>query len=181
MTEVNSNELNRFSGKPRYYRRDGTPFESDDALMEWAAMFENTKDRTVAVTITPYGERLSTVFLGLDHSFSMSGPPILFETMLFAPESPELRKAKRDRLHKIAESFDKAGAIESMPDFPEEEYIKKHYPHDQLQRRYATEAQARAGHNKLKLQCLIPPRWRHFILWTIGRDAEWSFYGDTND
>lgn len=39
-------------------------------------------DRHVALSMQ--GDvRVSTVFLGLDHSFRESGPPILFETMAF--------------------------------------------------------------------------------------------------
>ena len=33
--------------------------------------------------------RISTVFLCLDHSFSTSGPPILFETLIFGPENSQ--------------------------------------------------------------------------------------------
>lgn len=163
--------------RPMYYNRDGTPIVGDsrtEAMLKWAAMFEDHKNRIVAITETLYGERLSTVFLGLDHSFMSAGPPILFETMLFAPESDELRKAKRARLHTIADSFNKHDAIEKMEDFPEEKYIETHYPHDNLQERYATEAQAQAGHRRLKLQCLIPPRWRRFLLYTIGKDSLWA-------
>ena len=171
------------SNRPMYYRRDGTPIvgNPDDpkGTLEWAKVFENS-DRFVDVDMTLYGECLSTVFLGLDHSFTYATPhtPILFETMLFAPVSDELRKAKRERIQKITMSADKAEAIEKMEDFPEEERIKTHFPHDQLQRRYATEAEAKASHRKLKLQSLIPTRWRHFLLWTIGRQADWSFYDD---
>ena len=54
-------------------------------LFEWARWFE-TADRRVAVW--EFGPILvSTVFLGLDHSFARylnpEAPPILFETMLF--------------------------------------------------------------------------------------------------
>lgn len=170
--------------RPQHYHRDGTPIVSPDpaipAWLVWAMEFE-VSDRTVAKDKTLYGERLSTVFLGLDHSFSIGleafgveHKPILFETMLFAPESKELHEAKRERIRKIADSFDKHEAIEQMEIFPEETYIEKHYPHDQLQTRYSTEAQALKGHNRIKLQCLIPPRWRRFLLYTIGRDALWS-------
>lgn len=49
-------------------------------LMEWAKWFEKA-DRHVAQDII--GDiRISTVFLGLDHSFG-GGPPLLFETMIF--------------------------------------------------------------------------------------------------
>lgn len=52
-------------------------------LMKWATWFENA-DRVVAKTIIG-GSEVSTVFLGLDHSFGI-GPPILFETMVFPTE-----------------------------------------------------------------------------------------------
>lgn len=62
------------------------PVECRD-LTAWARWFEQTDNRRVA---EDYGDgwRLSTVFLGLDHSF-MSGPPLLFETMLFRNDSPD--------------------------------------------------------------------------------------------
>jgi hypothetical protein len=40
-------------------------------------------DRIVKRTEVAKGIRVSTVFLGLDHSFGKPGPPILFETMTF--------------------------------------------------------------------------------------------------
>lgn len=49
-------------------------------LMEWARAIE--KDRVVSKDELSGGVLVSTVFLGLDHSFG-SGPPILFETMIF--------------------------------------------------------------------------------------------------
>ena len=39
-------------------------------------------NRRVAITTIPGVSEVSTVFLGLDHSFG-TGPPILFETMIF--------------------------------------------------------------------------------------------------
>lgn len=49
-------------------------------LMTWARWLEKG-NRVVAKTTLP-GCEVSTVFLGLDHSFG-SGPPLLFETMVF--------------------------------------------------------------------------------------------------
>lgn len=51
-------------------------------LMTWARWFEkHHNDRHVA--LDKVGDvRVSTVFLGLDHSFG-DGPPLLFETMIF--------------------------------------------------------------------------------------------------
>ena len=63
------------------YTLDGkTPVPTDD-VMEWAKMFKNTDNRRVAWD--EVGDaRISTVFLGLDHSFG-EGSPLLFETMVF--------------------------------------------------------------------------------------------------
>jgi hypothetical protein len=50
-------------------------------LVEWAQWFEKA-DRHVAQDVIE-GIRISTVFLGLDHSFGRTPYPILFETMVF--------------------------------------------------------------------------------------------------
>ena len=50
-------------------------------LMTWAEWFEKSEDRHVAREKIGDAE-ISTVFLGLDHSFGQ-GPPLLFETMVF--------------------------------------------------------------------------------------------------
>ena len=65
---------------------DHNPYEADD-LMDWAKAFEECDRR---VGDDEVGEvRVSTIFLALDHSFG-SGPPLLFETMVFGPESHPL-------------------------------------------------------------------------------------------
>lgn len=56
------------------------PIPVDDVI-EWAKWFEKG-DRRVAKTSIEPNVFVSTVFLGLDHSF-MEGRPILFETMVF--------------------------------------------------------------------------------------------------
>ena len=72
----------------RYILRDKVPVAVDD-LMLWAMAFEKM-DRRVALTVGDNGVRMSTVFLGLDHSFGFSGgPPLLFETMIFGGEHDE--------------------------------------------------------------------------------------------
>lgn len=67
----------------RYFILDGhEPVACD--LMTWARWFELT-DRHVK--LTEQGDvMISTVFLGLDYSFSDEGPPVLFETMVFEGE-----------------------------------------------------------------------------------------------
>ncbi len=62
------------------YILDGhTPVLSDD-LIAWAKWYE-TAERHVANEIRD-GIQVSTVFLGISHSFG-PGPPVLFETLVF--------------------------------------------------------------------------------------------------
>lgn len=51
-------------------------------LKAWSEQFERIDRRTVAKTVVG-GTLVSTVFLGIDHNFSETGPPVLFETMVF--------------------------------------------------------------------------------------------------
>lgn len=52
-------------------------------LMSWAQWFESANRHVATDVVGPTaGIRVSTVFLGLDHSFS-GGPPLIFETMIF--------------------------------------------------------------------------------------------------
>ena len=51
------------------------------ALDKWVAWFEKAERQVAVETI---GEsRISTLFLGLDHNYSGTGAPILWETMVF--------------------------------------------------------------------------------------------------
>jgi len=57
-------------------------------LYEWGRWMQ-TADRHIGndtLDMIPDGIRVSTVFLGLDHSFHDGGPPVLFETMVFGGE-----------------------------------------------------------------------------------------------
>lgn len=67
------------------YILEGHKIVACDNLFEWAQWFENA-DRRVAETIL--GDvRISTVFLGLNHSFGSvlnhNRVPLVFETMIF--------------------------------------------------------------------------------------------------
>ena len=69
----------------RYYRRDGTPYTGPNALLEWANDMKNLALRRVAHdVIGPF--HISTVWLGLDHSFDSNGSPLIFETMIFCAD-----------------------------------------------------------------------------------------------
>ena len=69
-----------------HYDRNGKPMD----LMTWAREFQKG-NRHIGLTIImnrtlePEGVRVSTVWLGLDHSFG-EGPPLIFETMVFGGE-----------------------------------------------------------------------------------------------
>jgi hypothetical protein len=51
-------------------------------VIAWGEWLEGA-DRTVARDRLSNGAEVSTVFLGLDHNFTASGPPVLWETMIF--------------------------------------------------------------------------------------------------
>jgi hypothetical protein len=70
--------------------KDGhTPILEED-IIEWAKWFETSREaRRVARTELPGGAGyISTIFLGLDHSFG-DGRPVLFETMSFVGDEQE--------------------------------------------------------------------------------------------
>jgi hypothetical protein len=61
-------------------------FKTDD-ILEWGRWFE-TADRHVGDDLVgPY--RISTVFLGIDCNYYGKGPPILFETAVYALQGDE--------------------------------------------------------------------------------------------
>jgi len=71
-----------------YILKDGKPIAVDDVL-EWALWFE-TAERVVAKDDIG-GAHISTIFLGIDYNFD-SGPPVLWETMIFGGEHDEYQE-----------------------------------------------------------------------------------------
>jgi hypothetical protein len=67
-----------------YYKRDGTLYTG--GVVEWSQEFERA-NRIVAHSRLWWGGRVSTIWLGIDHNFSGTGPPLIFETMVFPPRS----------------------------------------------------------------------------------------------
>ncbi len=64
--------------RPLYYDMQGKPMTTE----QWVAAFENIESRKIG----NYNGRfvhVSTVWLGLDHSFGFGGPPVIFESMAF--------------------------------------------------------------------------------------------------
>lgn len=67
--------------------KDKQVVETD--LKGWAEWFESNQRARIVKQHRSDTIHVSTVFLGLDHNFSGTGPPILFETMIFEdPEHP---------------------------------------------------------------------------------------------
>ena len=60
-----------------YYDKEGKPLK----MSEWVKLFEN-KDYKIVAQDTVNGYFISTVWLGLDHSFD-GGKKLIFETMVF--------------------------------------------------------------------------------------------------
>lgn len=66
-----------------YYMRDGSPAPGKDhmeQMLNWSRAYENADRHVGSTTIGHLW--VSTVYLGLDHSFG-GGPPLIFETMVF--------------------------------------------------------------------------------------------------
>lgn len=79
----------------------GEPVPEPD-LLKWAAWFEKA-DRHVAKDLLPGGERVSTVFIGMDHSFSrVPCPPVLWETMIFGGAHDEYQERYSSREEALA-------------------------------------------------------------------------------
>ena len=72
----------RDTERPQFYHRDGTPI-AGQSVLDWAIEFEKKKERIVRQEKNIWGEKISTVFLGLDHNYGLDGPPLIFETMVF--------------------------------------------------------------------------------------------------
>jgi hypothetical protein len=63
-----------------YFNRKGEPID----LVAWGRLHEDADYKAVAQHWVR-GWMVSTVWLGIDHNFTRSGPPVIFETMIFPP------------------------------------------------------------------------------------------------
>ena|SRR6185436_8176985 len=77
-----------------YYILEGHEVIPVTDVLIWAKWFEKAwPARQVAHTDVTNEIMVSTVFLGLDHSFGFGGPPLLFETMVFGgPMDQEMER-----------------------------------------------------------------------------------------
>lgn len=80
-----------YRDRPMYYDRQGRPM----TLKQWAETFEGGHERreklkrVAETTVEPCW--ISTVWLGMDHSFGYNSTPIIFETMIFVHGDPAQR------------------------------------------------------------------------------------------
>lgn len=61
-----------------YYDRNGNPIN----MQQWGALLSDP-DYQIVKQSRGVGKLVSTIWLGLDHSFGVGGPPVIFETMVF--------------------------------------------------------------------------------------------------
>ena len=69
-----------------YYDKDGKPLDT----LSWARLFENFDYKRVGLW-KGKKYRVSTVWLGLDHSF-LDSKPLIFETMVFNVKGRNINK-----------------------------------------------------------------------------------------
>lgn len=93
-------------------------------LMTWARWFEDITKRRVAWTTLPGGVRVSTVFLGLDHSFGDEATPVVFETMILGQNNDEYQErfctwdeavAGHEEAVRVAKERSSGAAAEALP------------------------------------------------------------------
>jgi hypothetical protein len=94
----------------------------DDSL-EWSTWFE-TADRHVADDTTPGGTRVSTVFIGIDHSFGIMPGPVLFETVIFGGPADTYQDRYRTWDEAVS-GHANALAMALAADHPRRESVKK--------------------------------------------------------
>lgn len=74
-----------FNKKKEHFILDENKNVIPASLLEWGEFFENTREERIVNRTEINGLRVSTVFLGLDHSFD--GSLHIFETMVFKKKS----------------------------------------------------------------------------------------------
>lgn len=67
----------------KWYRRDGSVIDDSEDEFAGFRYFEQLDRRVAADHAWFKMWRVSTVFLGIDHSYWPDGPPLLYETMVF--------------------------------------------------------------------------------------------------
>lgn len=77
--------------------------------LEWAKWYETHQSERIVKQTMIDGVKISTVFLGIDHSF-LGGPPLIFETMVFGGD----QDAEMDRYSTKREALEGHEAMCSL-------------------------------------------------------------------
>jgi hypothetical protein len=93
-------------------------------FLEWARWFDKPNKRRVAQDKIK-DIRISTVFLGLDHNYYDTGPPILFETMIFGGKHDDYQTRcstweQAEKMHKEAVHLVRRSLLKLIPPDPPE-------------------------------------------------------------
>jgi hypothetical protein len=76
--------------------KDGQPVECFDTVT-WGMWMQQANEERMVARDEANGIEVSTVFLGLDHRYTMSGDPVLWETMVFGLEDEiQMRYTSRE-------------------------------------------------------------------------------------
>jgi len=67
----------------KHYILDANKNVVEAELLEWAVFLDENDGRRVVATQVGEDVRVSTVFLGSDHSFGRGDRPVVFETLVF--------------------------------------------------------------------------------------------------
>ena len=81
-----------------YFDKNGKEIKVE----EWGELFTEEYKR-IGKTVLANGKVVSTVWLGIDHNFSGTGAPLLFETMVF-PSETEFSEEDMQRYATIEEA-----------------------------------------------------------------------------
>lgn len=112
--ETQITDIETFNNEPYYYNRQGKPISMSECVHLSEIQNYRILNHTSFKNIL-----LSTVWLGINHNFSMQGPPLIFETMVFFNEgdSPMWRystEAAARRHNHLISAIIQAAALKKM-------------------------------------------------------------------
>lgn len=95
--------FNGISLMSKFYDKNGKPI----SLLEWGRLCENYSYKRIKLSyLKAYNKRISTIWLGLDHSFSDTGKPIIFETMVFSLDKTDFDEQYQERYSTLKEAIE---------------------------------------------------------------------------
>lgn len=147
----NQSRKKSWSDLNRKYPQDRSLVEYRDRkgrsipLMRWGTLHSRIQYKIVIQRTTRGGHRVSTVWLGLDHSMPWTNQVQIFETMIFCQHdgADERRKANAERIMGIGLNEE---SVASLADNPLGEVGCEL---DGVTWRYSTEKAARKNHNRV--------------------------------